>query len=72
MERPALVARLAVYAAALFVVITAQLPAPAAQSTIAALRTTQQETVDPVRLLLVGILLIGILIEVLRRRTVWH
>ena len=67
-----LLARLAVYAAALFVVAMAQLPGQA-PSAVSALRTGQPDVaISPVRYLLAGILLAGILIEVLRRRPLWR
>ena len=43
MKIATLLARLAVYTAALFVVVTAQLPGPATQSTFTALRTTEPD-----------------------------
>ena len=65
------VARLAVYAAALLVVITARLPEPS--TTLSAVRAASPEPVfDPVRLVLAAILVLGVVIELLRRRTVWH
>jgi hypothetical protein len=67
----AFLARLAVYAAALFVVATARLPD--LSTATAVLRTAPTETsVDPVRVAMAGVLVAGILIEVLRRRPVWH
>ena len=73
MKVPAsLLARLAIYAAALFVVAMAQLPGQA-PSGVSALRTAQPDiAISPVRYLLAGILLAGILIEVLRRRPLWR
>ena len=65
----ALVARLALYATALFVVATARLPDPAGQ---AALRITEPGIIDPIRIVIAGILLAGIIVEVLRRRAIWH
>ena len=73
MKIATLLARLAVYAAALFVVVTAQLPGPATQSTFTALRTTEPDAhTSPARVVLAGVLLAGILIELLRRRPVWR
>ena len=73
MKVAALLARLAVYATALFVVVTAQLPGQATQSTFSALRTAAPDAhTSPARVVLAGILVAGILIEVLRRRPVWH
>lgn len=64
-------ARLAVYLTAVAIVFTARLPDPA--STTTALRTTAPDAIlDPVRLLIVEVLLVGIVIEFLRRRPVWH
>jgi hypothetical protein len=66
-----LLARLAVYAAALFVVVTARLPGHA--SSLSALRATSPgPTLDPVRLMIGAVLLTGIACEFLRRRTIWH
>lgn len=73
MKVAALLARLAVYATALFVVVTAQLPDQATHSTFSALRTTAPEAhPTPARFVIAGILVAGILIEVLRRRPVWR
>jgi hypothetical protein len=66
-----LAARLAIYAAALLVVVTARLPE--ASTTIAALRTAAPEpVVDPVRFVIAAVLVSGIALELLRRRHVWH
>ena len=65
----ALVTRLAVYAVALFVVVTARLPGAAVTT---AVRTTAGPDLDPIRLLIAAVLLTGILIELLRRRAIWH
>ncbi len=73
MKIAALLTRLAVYATALFVVVTARLPDPATQSTFSALRASAPEAhASPARLVLAGILVAGIFIEVLRRRPVWR
>lgn len=67
----ALFSRLAVYAAALFVVATARLPQSPA--TISAFRAAPAApAVDPVRLGLAGVLLAGIVLEALHRRPLWH
>lgn len=64
-------ARLAVYATAIFVVFTAQSPDPA--STVSAIRTASPHAfLDPVRLLIAAVLVTGILIELFRRRPVWR
>ena len=73
MKAATLVARLAVYATALFVIVTAQLPDPATQSTFTAVRTaTPAGHTSLARFVLAGVLVAGILIEVLRRRLVWR
>ena len=65
------VARLAVYAAALLVVVTARLPE--ASTAVTALRAASPEPVlDPVRIMIAAILVLGIVLELLRRRAVWH
>ena len=71
MKYAALVARLAVYAAALVVVVTARLPD--SSTGVTALRmATPASLLDPVRLLLAAIIVTGVCIELLRRRPVWH
>ena len=71
MKYAPLVARLAVYATALAVVITARLPD--ASSGITAFRTPVSDPfLDPVRLLLSAVLCAGAIAEFLRRRPVWH
>lgn len=66
-----LLARLTIYAAALLVVFTARLPDQA--TAVSALRATAEgHALDPVRSLIVTVLLVGILVEVLRPRSVWH
>ncbi len=66
-----LLARLAVYAAALFVVATARLPV--ASTGVTALRAQAPDAaIDPTRVVIVLVLLAGITLEVLRRRPVWH
>ena len=71
MKYAALVARLAVYAAALVVVVTARLPE--SSTGVTALRVaTPASLLDPVRLLLAAIIVTGVCIELLRRRPVWH
>jgi hypothetical protein len=73
MKVATLLARLAVYATALFVVVTAQLPEAVTRSTFPTVRTHAAEAdTSPARFVLAGILVAGILIEVLRRRPVWH
>jgi hypothetical protein len=63
-------ARLAVYATAIVVVFTARLPDA---STGSALRAASPDAIlDPVRLLIATVLIIGTLFELLRRRPVWH
>ena len=65
-----LLARLAVYVAALVVIVTARLPESSAG--VAALRAPGADPgLDPVRILIAAILLGGVVIEFLRRRTVW-
>ena len=71
MKYAPLVARLAVYAVALVVVVTARLPEAA--TGISALRTPVPGSfLDPIRLLLAAVLCAGIVTDVLRRRPVWH
>lgn len=70
--RAAFFARLALYATALFVVATVQLPAPTGHAAVSALRAAEPGAIDPVRLVIAGILLAGVIIEVLHRRAVWH
>ena len=71
MKYAALVARLAVYAAALVVVVTARLPESSAGVT--ALRVPAPDPLlHPVRLLIATIIVTGLCIELLRRRTAWH
>ncbi len=71
MKYAPLVARLAVYAAALAVVITARLPD--ASTGITALRAPVSDPlVDPVRFLMLAVLCAGAITEFLRRRPVWH
>jgi hypothetical protein len=66
-----LVARLAVYATALAVVITARLPD--ASTGISALRAPVSDPLlDPVRLLLFAVLGAGAITEFLRRRPLWR
>jgi len=66
-----IVARLAVYAAALVVIVTARLPD--ASIGVTALRTSVPGPIlDPVRLVLAAVLCTGVITEVLRRRPVWH
>jgi hypothetical protein len=66
-----LLCRLAVYAAALFVVVTARLPE--LSTTVPSLRTAPGgPAVEPVRLAIAGVLIVGIVLEVLRRRPVWR
>ena len=64
-------ARLAVYATAIVIVFTARSPVqvPAA----AALRVSSPDAIlGPVRILIATVLLAGLLIELMRRRPVWH
>ena len=71
--RASLLARLAVYATALCVVATAELAGPSTRSTLPALRSISPErALDPVRLILAGILLVGILLETTQRRATWR
>jgi len=73
MKVATLLARLVVYATALFVVVTAQLPDHATQTTITALRTGAPDArTSPARIVLAGVLVVGLLIEVLHRRPVWR
>ena len=65
-----LAVRLAVYAAALLVIVTARLPEPSALS---ALRTSSPgSALDPVRVVIAAVLALGVVMEFLRRRRVWH
>ena len=71
MKYAPLVARLAVYAVALVVVVTARLPE--ASIGVTALRTPVSDPLlDPIRILLVVVLCAGAIIEFLRRRPLWH
>jgi len=71
--RPSLLARLAVYATALCVVATAEVAGPSIPSAVSALRTLPSEPVlDPVRLILTSILLVGILLEIMQWRATWR
>jgi hypothetical protein len=69
------ISRLAVYAAALIVLATARLPQPRIDTTTSTARTAAPATPAANaawRLALAGILLTGVVLDIHRRRQVWH
>ena len=69
------IGRLAVYAAALIVLATARLPEPHVATSVSTVRTAEPHTPAASaawRLVIAGILLTGIVLEIHRRRPVWH
>jgi hypothetical protein len=69
------IGRLAIYAAALIVLATARLPEPHVATSVSTVRTAEPHTPAASaawRLVIAGILLTGIVLEIHRRRPVWH
>ncbi len=69
------ISRLAVYAAALIVLATARLPQPRIDTSASTVRTAAPAAPAANaawRLALAGILLMGVVLDIHRRRQVWH
>lgn len=69
-----IIARLAVYALALVIVASVRVPEPRVDARVSAVRArhSDNDTNAVWRLAIAGVLLTGIVLEVRRRRPVWH
>jgi len=66
------IGRLAIYAAALIVLATARLPEPHVATSVSTAEPHTPAASAAWRLVIAGILLTGIVLEIHRRRPVWH